>query len=290
MPQEESKPLILSQGASKQGVVFQLRRDPPGTLDMPGLENALVAIHVGPAARVACRRDGKWFSGTAVHGDIDIIPAHMPALWQMHDENDMALLLSMPGELLRSVAESSGLNPEKLELLNRYQSRDTELETLAWAIKREIENGFPSGMLYMDGLSLAVASRLVTRHSSLTVRETRARQSLSGHRLKHLLSFIEENIAEDLSLGQLAGTAGMSQSHLKSVFREATGTPVHQYVIQRRVDHAKRLMQHGGLTMAEIAQAAGFAHQSHMARHLRRAEGAAPMELRRRMTEMTAAD
>jgi AraC family transcriptional regulator len=290
MTAPEPKPLIYEQGQSSNGVAFQLRRDPRGTLEVPGLENAVVAIHVGPPARLKCRRDGKWHTGTAAHGDIDIVPAHTPSRWQMDDENDMALLLSLPQCLLREVAESNGMDPRRMTLLNRYQVRDRDLEMICWTIQREMQNGYPSGRLYLDGLSLALGSRLVSRHSSLTAKDQSDRQSLSGKRLKDLLSFIEESLNRDLSLAELSKSAGMSASHLKQVFKKQMGLPVHQYVIRRRLERARSLLADDALSMAQIAAASGFAHQSHMARHMRRSEGISPSQLRRRTTELAADD
>jgi AraC family transcriptional regulator len=108
-------------------------------------------------------------------------------------------------------------------------------------------------------------------------------EGLGGSRLKKVLAFIEEQVAEDLSLEQIAFVAGIGPSHFKEQFRKAMGLPVHQYVIQRRVERARVLLLQDGLSMAEIAQAAGFAHQSHMARHMRRLLGAPPMAMKRLM-------
>jgi AraC family transcriptional regulator len=55
-------------------------------------------------------------------------------------------------------------------------------------------------------------------------------------------------------------------------------------LIQRRVDRAKSLMARENLSMAEIAQSAGFAHESHMARHVRRVLGLPPRALRRALS------
>ena len=60
------------------------------------------------------------------------------------------------------------------------------------------------------------------------------------------------------------------------------GLPVHQYVIQRRLERAKALITQDNLTMAEIAAATGFAHKSHLARHISRATGLPPNVIRRR--------
>lgn len=285
MPQKERLPEILAHARTADGVAFQLRKDPKGTLDVPELENVLISIHLGVPARMACRRDGRRFSGTAVHGDIDIIPARTPARWEMHDENDTALLLSLPQTFLRTIARESGLADERLEIRNRFQVRDPELETLGWAMKRELESGYPSGRLYLDGLALAVASRLVTCHSSVAKPPAQRNEGLSGHRLKRVLSFIEDRLAEDLSLEQIATVAGISASHVKTLFRRSMGVPVHQYVIQRRVERAKTLLTEDSLSMAEIALASGFSHQSHMARHMRRVLGQPPRVMKRMLTQ-----
>jgi AraC family transcriptional regulator len=288
MPQESGLPQILAHARTTQGVAFQLRRDPMGVLNVPGLENVLISIHVGVPSKMTCRRDGKQYSGTAVHGDIDIIPAQTPSRWEMHDENDMALLLSLPQKLLCSVAEESGLDASRMEIRNRFQIRDSELEALSWAMKREMESGQPSGRLYLDGLTLAIASRLVTQHGSTAKAAAERNEGLSGHRLKQVLAFIEDQIAEDLSLEQIAAVAGVSTSHVKTLFRTAMGVPVHQYVIQRRVERAKMLLMQDGMSMAEVAAAAGFAHQSHLARHMRRLMGVSPKAMKRMLAEASA--
>jgi AraC family transcriptional regulator len=176
------------------------------------------------------------------------------------------------------------LQADRLEIRNRFQIRDSELEGLGWAMKREMELDFPSGRLYLDGLALAVASRLVTRHSSASPERPHRCPGLTGLRLKRVLSFIENQLAENLSVEQIAQVAGMSPSHVKAQFRQTIGIPVHQYVILRRVERAKTLLMHDGLSIAAIAQASGFAHQSHMARHMRRVLGASPLALKRMLT------
>jgi AraC family transcriptional regulator len=221
---------------------------------------------------------GRWFRGTAVHGDIDIIPANTPTRWEMLEEETDELLLSLPKSLLDNTVLDTG---NRVELTNRHQIRDSELETLCWSIQREMEAGYPSGRLYLDGLGLAVASRLVMRHSSLGNTPTAPNGVLSGHRLKQVLAFIEDRLGEDLSLDQIASVAGLSSSHTRMLFRHAMHVPLHQFIIQRRVELGRSLLLHSSLSLAEIAQTVGFAHQSHMARHMRRILGVTPGDLRR---------
>jgi AraC family transcriptional regulator len=46
--------------------------------------------------------------------------------------------------------------------------------------------------------------------------------------LRIVLSYIEENLAMNVSLGELAAVAGLSVTHFKRLFRESAGLPVHQ--------------------------------------------------------------
>jgi len=72
--------------------------------------------------------------------------------------------------------------------------------------------------------------------------------------------------------------AGFSLSHFKPLFRQATGTPVHRFVLERRVERARTRLLEGGRSMTEIALEAGFAHPSHMARCMRRVLGLSPAQ------------
>jgi AraC family transcriptional regulator len=70
--------------------------------------------------------------------------------------------------------------------------------------------------------------------------------------------------------------ADLSVSHLKVLFRHSVGLPVHEYVVRRRVERARTLLLAGKLSLSQVALASGFAHQSHLARQMRRVLGVTP--------------
>ena len=59
------------------------------------------------------------------------------------------------------------------------------------------------------------------------------------------------------------------------------GMPVHQYVVRRRIERATILLRSGTLSSSEVALATGFAHQSHLARQMRRLKGVTPTAVRK---------
>lgn len=74
--------------------------------------------------------------------------------------------------------------------------------------------------------------------------------------------------------------ACMSPFHFSRTFKVSTGLSPHQYVIQRRVGKAKRLLVNTDLPLIEIAYLCGFADQIHLAKHTRRLLRTTPKALR----------
>ena len=264
---------------STENVRVTLMSDNPGLVEFPGCSAAIVSIHVGPSSLMTCRRGGISHRGSAVHGDIDIIPPRLTGIWELK-ERDTALIVRLEAPLLNRAAEDLDADPSKVEIRNRFQARDARIEHVAWALKAEMESGCPGGRLYMDSLATAMAAELLGSHSSLE-RLSNYQGGFSARKLKQVLSYIEDNLSEDLSLNAIASVAGLSVSHCKVLFRKTVGMPVHQYVIRRRVDRAAALLRNGDLPVSQVALETGFSHQSHLAAHMRRVLGVSPRTIRK---------
>ena len=261
-------------------VAMRLQTDPAGVIDVPARPHPVIVIHVGPSVHIACDRGGRRHSGISVHGDVDIVPAGVPCRWELK-EQDTALILGIPARLLRTAAAGMDLDPAHVEIVNRFQIRDRQIEHVGWALKTEMEAGYPNGSLYLDSLATALSVHLLNHHSSDSREAASMKGGMPGHRLKQLISYIEDNLARDLSLKEIAGISGLSVSHCKTAFRKSVGQPIHQYVIQRRVDRAAALLRQGELTINQVALETGFAHQSHLAYHTRRVLGVSPKSIQR---------
>ncbi len=172
------------------------------------------------------------------------------------------------------------MDSRDLQIRNRFQIRDSQIEHIAWALKDEMEQGYPCGRVYVDSLATALAALLVRNHSSFSRDLSRNPGRISGRKLRDVLSFIEDNLARDLGLDEIAKVAGMSVSHFKALFRDTVGSPVHQYVIRRRVERAALLLRESDLPISQVALETGFSHQSHLALHMRRLLGVSPKELK----------
>ena len=85
-----------------------------------------------------------------------------------------------------------------------------------------------------------------------------------------------------MSLEALAGEVHLSPLYVVRAFRAAVGQTPHQYVLARRIEHARRLLVGTTLPIAEISLASGFSSQSHLSNWFRRIVGVTPAAYRKR--------
>jgi transcriptional regulator GlxA family with amidase domain len=68
--------------------------------------------------------------------------------------------------------------------------------------------------------------------------------------------------------------------HFARQFKQSSGVTPHHYLTQKRVARAQEMLAQTDLSLSEIACAAGFSDQSHLARHFRYMLGTTPREFR----------
>ncbi|GAK60066.1 transcriptional regulator, AraC family [Candidatus Vecturithrix granuli] len=93
--------------------------------------------------------------------------------------------------------------------------------------------------------------------------------------IRHACEFIRARVTENISLDEIAREVGVSRFYFLRLFKASTGLSPHAYLMMRRLELAKHLIQQGK-TLAQAAYNAGFADQSHLTRHFKAAYGFTP--------------
>src|SRR3569833_1664415 len=247
---------------------------PMGHLQTPQDRYHVLYFHVGQSVEMTCRLDGSERSGGVHHpGHLCVLPAGVTGQWTMDaPANSLVLRLTPTHEI--ETADALRLKPAHARIAPALRIRDPHLEYIGWRLSTERAAGYPYGRVFLDSLAAAIAGRLLQRggHHPTGAPHASIRQ-LPKWRLRMVCDYIRANLDRDLSLEELANIAGFSVSHFKPLFRHAVGLPVHRYVVECRVERARQLLLQGDRAMSEIALVAGFCHQTHMARCLRRVLG-----------------
>ena len=107
-----------------------------------------------------------------------------------------------------------------------------------------------------------------------------ARGGLPPGAMRRVREYVDAHLGENMDLAELASIAGLSVFHFARQFKQSAGVTPHSYLVQRRVERAQDLLARTDLALSEIAVAAGFSDQSHLARHFRQMLGTTPREFR----------
>jgi AraC family transcriptional regulator len=216
-------------------------------------------------------------------GAITLVPAGSPHRVRSSGCKDELHICLEPGLVARVAAEAFGLDPARLTVPPLDGQDRPHLQAAMRAVDDELTAGGSGGSLAAESLANVLAVHLI-RHVLAPRRPERGRGrdgALPRGRLRAVVEYIEEHLDASPSLEQLAEVAGLSPYHFARQFRTATGLPPHQYVIARRVERARHLLQGGSdLSLVEVAADVGFSDQSQFCHHFKRLVGVTPGKFR----------
>jgi AraC family transcriptional regulator len=130
----------------------------------------------------------------------------------------------------------------------------------------------PHSQLFEDAAVQAILHRL---HQLEGVRPKLVGRGLPPAKLARVLSRINDDLASNVSVGDLAAMTDLSPSQFSALFKASVGEAPHRYQTRRRVERARDLIA-AGRPPAQAAVLVGFVDQSHLARHMRKLLGATP--------------
>lgn len=161
-----------------------------------------------------------------------------------------------------------------------FNIRDTTIEGLVNLMINDFEASRPCA-LYSETLAQALAMRFLLRGSSSEHTLNVSVEPLPPRILRRVRDRIEAGLDTEVSLAALAKESGYSRAHFLRMFRAATGQTPHQYVLERRLSAAQRLLRQSNMLLVDIALQCGFSSQTHMNDVFRKRLGITPLEYRR---------
>jgi AraC family transcriptional regulator len=253
-----------------------------GTL--PATGHPCLGYCVNRPAQLTRRRE---WSGDSVVGTIrprqfHLIPGNEPTEWQRHGSSDM-LTVHVRQDLVDRVASdllSRSVKNYSVDLpLGATDPLLEQMVLAALSTLRRPEDG--SSVLYVDSLAYMLATHLVHTYGAVPTVASEHEPVLTGPGVRRIPDLVEAHLAEDLSVDVLAREAGLAPRAFARAFRRQFGTPVHQYVLERRLEKAKELLAATDESIVEIALRTGFSSQSHLATAFRKLTGFTPKQYRK---------
>ncbi|MEK8129128.1 AraC family transcriptional regulator [Paenibacillus filicis] len=161
--------------------------------------------------------------------------------------------------------------PPFVEVGHSPQLEDTFEQLIHWHKADTLSSG-----LRVNALLLELLAGFLDRAGPVRFR-TGASATLD--KINQVLRYIDEHLAEHLSLEELAQVAHFHPNYFIRVFKNTTGASPIQYINRRRMDKAKRLLSFSPLNVTEIADSLGL-EMSYFSRMFKEHTGFSPSQFR----------
>ena len=214
-----------------------------------------------------------------VPNNVCVIPSGHPFQGRVDEESEFISLFLDPG-LVASAAAAENL-AAPAEIVERSTTSDPVLSNVGLALLNEVGSEGLSGPLYVESLANIMAIHLLRHYSEPQPEFKFFSGGLTGHKLRKVTDFIEENHERELALAEMSDAAGISPFHFARQFKRATGLAPHQYLIRVRIERAKAWLSKSELPLVEVGLRAGFNNQSHFTRLFHKRTGLTPKAYRK---------
>ena len=212
-------------------------------------------------------------------GSLSLVPAGACPLMRAETEFDLvvcaldsALVCALDSELERRPGG-------ELRLQANFQ--DPAAQQLMTLLVADANEGYTTEKLYTEYLAQALVVRtLFLGRQAKPQTNNRRTSALPGHVLRRIIERMQ-SFDSDLSLQALANESGYSRVHFVRMFRAATGSSPHSYLLNLKLERARELLRNPSMSLIDIALDCGFSSHSHMSRLFHKIVGVTPTAYRR---------
>jgi AraC family transcriptional regulator len=215
-------------------------------------------------------------------GSMVVVPAGVAMQLRSSGCKDSFHVYLEPRLVGQVAADAFGIDPARLTVPALPGFQSTDLRSAIDAVHRELMTN-TGGAIAAESLARTVAVQLIrqVRRQSASLPSVKPSGSLPQSKLRTVIDFVAENLDRNIGLEEMASVVHLSPFHFSRQFKSAIGLAPHQFVINRRVERARHLLQRQPeLSLAEIALSAGFCDQSQFSHHFKRLVGLTPGQFR----------
>ncbi|MEM7593916.1 MAG: AraC family transcriptional regulator [Cyanobacteria bacterium P01_A01_bin.83] len=279
---EIPSPIITSSDLGWKSITVAEFKQPPGNSNFtPDLEHTIALCLAAKPYRIWQAIGDRSYSGIYSKGDLSLAPAKLPCSYKVYGD-DHYLEIKIPTPFLEQVAiEVMNCDLNRLELRTEFRDRHPQIEQLAMMLRSELYRGQDGmGQLYIDSLANALMVNLLRDYSAIQPNIAIYEGGLSDRSLFQAIEYIDHHLSQSIKLEDLSNHLGISKFHFSRLFKKSMGVSPHQYVMQQRIELAKKLLLKADKSISDIALECGFNSHAHMGKYFRDYVGMTPKTYR----------
>lgn len=210
-----------------------------------------------------------------------LLPAKTPAFFSWNKTDESIIFTIEPTTLEQIAIENDCLNPSRVEIKPIIYDQDPKLEFFTRSFHEEITQERLGGEFYRESLANLFLIHVLRNYSVFQPQFGQNRGKLPARKLQQAIDYIQDNLAEDISLQAIATEVNMSRYYFCRLFKKSTGISPYQYLIKSRIERAKELLSQNHKSIADIALQVGFSNQSQFTKYFKRFVGVTPQKFSR---------
>jgi AraC family transcriptional regulator len=251
---------------------------------IPASDDHCIVKNLGESFFASVYHGKRRFEGEVLASEIAIIPAGSSWVCQSEDSDSLDLLLLYLRPLfVRSASGELNISHNEIGLTPQIGFKDKNICHVAMSLLHELNEENVVGRLYADSLAPGLAIQLVRRYSAL--RDVHVGHGgMAPHKLRKAVALIDHHLSDEeegrVALRAVARAVRMSYFHFSRAFKQSMGMTATNYIAERRIERAKKMLEETELPISEIALRSGFSSQSHFTTAFRRLAGATPKAFR----------
>lgn len=255
----------------------------PHHFEDPEVPETIVALPISVDRHCTWRWSmmGRRHEETARPSRMVVVPSGVESRWEI-DGSRRIIILTIPDATARSVLGSSSTEQIRDALLPLCDDSiaDPFVEDLMCRMWACAEGNHAADRYMADGILMTLLAALMKRADSFQHDEMPI--ALPRWRLAKVIDYVDAHLDQTISIEDLAAAAGISRTHFLRSFREQVGETPHRWLMKRRLERAKDLLQSTGEDMVQIAALCGFSSQSHLCTAMKDSVGMTPKRWRDR--------
>ncbi|WP_119168244.1 helix-turn-helix domain-containing protein [Algihabitans albus] len=250
-------------------------------VQIPAMRDFMLVSYRTGVTPMQRRFDGRWSRTTCGPGAVSLLTRSQKSHWYWTEDVEVTHVY-LSHDLVSDVAsEVTGRPVEDVSLADVLRTDDPIVTAAMTAIATEAADSGVGGALYVESVARQLVIHLLRNYATIKLRPRERSGELTTAQRRCIVEFIDAHLQDGLDLEAMAAEVNLSVSSFARHFKRSLGSAPYAYVIERRLERARRLLAETGRSVKDVAAICGFADQAHLTRLFARHYGTTPSVFRK---------
>jgi AraC-like DNA-binding protein len=206
------------------------------------------------------------FAAPVQRGTIQVIDLTNQPFARFHTSPD-TLVFHLPNSALQDLRQDCGARGlTHLKAPDEWNTYDPVVASIAPLVLRTLDTPNHQSKLFQEHLMLSLGAHIADKYCEKGLQQSACKARLAPWQEKRAKEMLISALATEISIRDVALECKLSTDYFARAFKGTVGTSPYAWLQVERINKAKDLLENSNIRLTEIAEACGFADQSHLTR------------------------